>query len=115
MKREMAEKLRITEGEWGLKYNQIELGWAVFSLNNGGNIGFVHNRWRDEDINHDNAKAICRAVNNTYAKGLNPQSFDRLIKAAVDVLNFTKCHTPIGFLEVEAIKELETAILGAKM
>lgn len=80
-------KLNITPGEWYIKWQANIFGQddrAICSTHanqNNSDNGVTNNQ------NIDNATAIVTAVNNTYHKGINPESVPEMIEALNKIIS----------------------------
>lgn len=77
----MMEKLKITEGEWeAVKYSDNRLGVGAKGKPTGSQV-CIMNKFRSET--EANAKAIVKAVNNTYGKGIDPEAVPDMKEALI--------------------------------
>lgn len=104
------EVLNITKGNW-----EYTIDWRDGTLNIQSEKGAYIATIKDAEANssHQDAKAICRAVNNTYGKGLNPESCLPMFNALSAILD--GINTKNKDLNIGSIKVLcETILQNAK-
>ena len=69
----------------------------VISGDNEKLVGMIGNPYGDNISNKDNAEAICKAVNNTYGKGIDPEKIDKVLELLNEITEGKGAYSPDNY------------------